>query len=213
VKVILIILNLLLCVFPPKLLADPLAHVESSKDYQRLDRELARQRRLDRTQISKWMDPNSNFGRLFVDPASHHDVVKWLTTDLRGCDTISSGKVTYVEYIEIYSSLRCQKGKLVTYRLLVPHPKFLPMLDYQLIRRFKELTPPESEIEHFQKIDIQEHESKVFIKKNASCLVQIPVERRSIIEVRMKDCGSKIQQLIEVARTLDLKRFNQKITQ
>jgi hypothetical protein len=158
----------------------------------------------------RWINPQSTFGKLFTKNKQAEHMIIWLASNV-GDYRIKKqlglkGKIfAYAE-----ARLKTRDKPLVFMRVLVPHPKYVEMVLYGLIKDFNELTPNDATVVFKQDIEIGGTKGVLFKQKNGHCSLVIDQTRHSKIQLYQKECP-KLNDMVKVAKMLDFQRFSRKL--
>lgn len=159
---------------------------------------------------SRYLPEGSNFASVFIMHDGHDLLHKWiapLETDFTPSPIIGNKAAEYIEGIRIYSS---DKANDIRVRILVPHPKFVPMLKYGLIKAFSEIQPPQLEFQNQESIFIRGDKARLFTHKEGSCSLLMELTKSTLLQLFQQEC-SGLHTLVTLAELLDIRRLERKL--
>lgn len=188
-----------------KAFAEPLQEI--IKEH-RQDQTMARRKSL--STLPPDVDSQSNYGKLFIDPKFREECLKWLGD---GSDNFKIGKTRIdrqVEFIHATRVFRPISAKEILVNLMIPYPTYLSMVQYGLIKDFKELDPEPHDIETTETLDIKGYPGKLYYLKDARCRLNFKLAKETVLSLSSNTCHNS-KEMVDLAEHLDIKRLEQKL--
>lgn len=158
----------------------------------------------------RYLKEGSNFASVFIAGDGYANLQTWISPNeagFLGGPIIGSKTAEYAEAVRNFTS---DTANEIRVRVLVPHPKFVPMLKYNLIKAFSELQPPELEFVNKETIEIRGEKAQLYTHRDQSCSLLMTVTRSTIIQLFQAEC-SGLHHLVTLAEALDIKRLERKL--
>ena len=190
---------------------ESLLHSDQVQKIEKYNRAHDRKIKFRKASNKHWVDLDTNYGKLFYRKVNIPKLIEWLRS--------SSGRFIYgnthttkvKEYISATAKISDGKQKKPIYlEVFVPHPKYAEMIRYNIVKKFRDLTPKKTQIVLQEEVQIGRSFGTIYKLEDGRCKMLIKCERQSIIQLVRHDC-SKISIVEDAARTLDLMRFNHKL--
>ena len=158
----------------------------------------------------RWINPKSTFGKLFTKNKQALSMINWLASETGDYKIRKAVGLKGKEYAYAEARLKKKERPLVFLHVLVPHPKYVEMMLFNLLPDFNELTPPKARLALEQPVEINGHKAVLYKMKNGHCSLVIESARYSRIQLAQKECP-RLNDLMDVAKLLDLVRFKRKL--
>ncbi len=197
---------LCLCGPQPPSFADPLSDLINSPQMNKFQAGAG----LDDLYGPRYLKQGSNFGSVFIDNDGFESLQQWASPLEAGFTGGAIGGYKSTEYVESSRIYQSEKASEIRVRILIPHPKFVPMLKYNLIKPFSEIQPPELDINNEENIDIRGDKARLFTHKDGACSLLINISKSGLIQLFQQEC-SGLHNLVTLAELLDIKRLERKL--
>lgn len=162
---------------------------------------------------AQWLrgvDPNTNFGSLWVSGNAGQLLLNWAGAKLpfvqyrraHGARTrdFVTGEVELTNFDRINARLT----------IMVPHPSIAPLVEGNVLEEFRRLKPPSLEVVGEKSIPLTIGKGMLYEHKRGAASLVIPIAQNGIINLftlHYKDA----QALIDIAKALDIDRLNRKL--
>lgn len=186
--------------------ADPLAELNDSPQMHRFLRNTS----VDSLYTTRYFKPGTNYASVFVEGEGHLELQSWLSPNEGGFDGGHIQGQKTREYIEARRTFTSEKTGDIQVRVIVPHPKYISMIEYGLIRVFKEIEPPLLEVTNEETIDIRGNKATLYMHSDKGCSLKIHSARASVIQLMQTECVG-LHHLVTLAEALDIRRFERKL--
>jgi len=157
----------------------------------------------------KWFKTGSNFQKLFISEDGPRVLLDWLAIN---SIALTPGPIKYhkqIEYVGLEKQFSTHKLKRLSLTVLVPHPKFLDSREAGLLKPFFFFEPPALKTVYGEELDINSFNATMHQKGDGSCSLLLKLTKGAIVNIA-GGCNLK-SDLINTAKTLDLKRLNEKL--
>ena len=162
---------------------------------------------------SNWLrgvDPNTNFGSLWVSKNTGQTLLNW-----------AGAKLPFVQYKRAHGSrtkdfvtgeVELTNFNRVNTRLtiMVPHPSIAPLVEAKVLEEFRRLKPPALEVVGEKSIPLSVGQGMLYEHKKGSASLVIPIAQNgqiNLFTIHYKNA----QALIDIAKALDIDRLNRKL--
>lgn len=162
---------------------------------------------------AQWLrgvDPNTNFGSLWISGNAGQTLLNW-----------AGAKLPFVQYRRDHGSrtkdfvageVELTNFDRVNARLtiLIPHPSIAPLVEANVLAEFRKLTPPALDVVGEKPIPLTVGQAMLYEHKRGSASLVITISQNGRINLstlHYKDA----QALIDIAKGLDIERLNRKL--
>lgn len=194
-------------------MADPLEDLLKSDELKQLERKTQKSQQKNKRRGILKINPNSNFGTLFVDRNGPEHLLDWLSPAVSDFSILSSKSRAnrFKEYAVAETEISSPQNKKLLLLILVPHPKYLEAVKYDLIEAFKNTIPLPDEISKQKPVSAKENVTgTLYSLKDQSCVLNLNLDRGTRFHLKARACFER-KELLDFVDTLDLKRFLMKI--
>ena len=190
-----------------------LGDISTSRVMSRWEEE-ARIGRLNQNKGEKWLKPLHNFSRIFESEKSVLLIDSWLGLRDITFKQLRSQHLLFDDFAISKRIFKSDRNNLMKLEVLIPHPRFQFMAQFNLITAFAELEPPRLDVEYTEDIIIQQmaghlhqHKQKNGDPQLCSILLKLSKEAR----INIVSTCSATKDMIELANQLSIERFKEKL--
>lgn len=212
---IITIAGLALYLSPGHAYADSLTDVLESPEMQKFEQ--ARPTGPNAGKDERWFERDSNFAGLFADlDRGPKSLDEWLgdlsTLAAQGFSFTqkSSGHSPEFLWSERAVSAPGQQAPIII-TVLVPHPRYLSMIEMKLMPRFNELEPPSLKISSVETLRFRNSEGNLYHHRNGGCSILFRLPRGGVLNIGTKICSDN-SALAKIAGELNIDRLKQKLS-
>lgn len=211
-----LIFSFLLLLPAVKLTAETLHDVIVSEAYRQVEQDtfVAKSRRQGKGTNEAWLrgiQPGTNFAMLFEKNQGARLLTRWLDAPHTPFKVVEDLALRRQDVAFAQMELRGKLGEQLTLSVYAPHPSYYPMVQLKVVREYSEMEPPLLPVVHQEEVDVNGYKGHMYYTKSSGCSLLLKLERYSIVRIKTNDCRNAAL-LPQLARELDIKRFNSKIT-
>lgn len=211
VRVLVILGILSMSVAPAVSLADdPLKHLLESPEYQKLSKDGAENDSAPSV-IAKWVDPNSNYGRVLVSPSGLEEMSRWVGQAPPSFAIKSFDARRYREYVRLVHHYSSDVGKDFYLYVMVPYPKFSAMVKYGLVDDFSNLEPPKLRVKSVQSVRVNGLPGDLYHREDNSCSLLIHLVKGAVANFYTPSCDD-LKDMVSLAGMVNLLGLNEKLS-
>ena len=163
----------------------------------------------------RWLDEDSNFSTIFTGDRGRKTLLEW-SGDLSNLTakgfTISGDegeqKPEYVVAVRTITAPGEQQP--ITLTILVPHPKYISLVDMRLLPSFSDLEPPSLGISSVETMKFSTVEARLFHHRSGGCSILFKLPKGALLNLQAKRCGED-NALTRIAGQLTIDRLKQKL--
>lgn len=158
----------------------------------------------------QWLPPGSNFARLFTEHQAAKEVLDWAQpTTVARYDSLRD---QVERFPEGYRATRqyLVGDAAIHVSIFVLHPRFRNQQELGLIKEFAQLEPPTLQVQESREIPLHDDTARFFIHRSGECSLLLPTARDGRVQLLVRSCTDE-QQVVEFARTLNIRRLNRKL--
>jgi len=190
---------------------------DSMQELKKIEQSLARkgsnQQRHDQKQLlsGKWFTAGTNFARLFLSEKGPLNLLDWLGTVIPGYIPGNESPFRRSEFIGAQKSFRDPNLNELLLLILVPHPKFAPVVELGLQASFAKHEPPQLRIIASETVELRSgYEATIYSHDSGACSLVVKGPKSSLLNLEVKSCAIKAS-LIDFAQKLDIERLAMKL--
>ena len=157
------------------------------------------------------VDPESSYGRLFVDSSMKDQIFLWLGD---APEHFIAGRAVSREFKELVSAKRkfvSSRKVEVVVNVLIPHPAYISMVQFNLLKEFTNYLPAPMLVDSTETMDLRGYPGTLYRLKDGKCSVVVRMAKETMVVGLVPSCDNS-RELTEVMRALDLKRLDAKIS-
>lgn len=189
--------------------ADSLEVVTSSKEFRVLAAEQSDRKQYRPPKTGSFYTP---YEALFVNDRAPRELLKWLGVQIPGWK-ITTQQFRITEEVALASMSLANKQKItITVLAQVPKPELQLLATNNALLSLKRLRPPFIDVIASHPIEVQEAIGEYLRTADGSCRIQIKTTKNAFIELKTPKCANS-KQMLQLAKKLNLKRFNGKLSQ
>ncbi|MBN8547830.1 MAG: hypothetical protein J0M12_00795 [Deltaproteobacteria bacterium] len=186
--------------------ADPLTDLDLSPEMARFEST----KREDNLYGPRYMKADSNFAAVFIPGDGYMNLQNWISPSEEGFKGGPISGMRTPEYAEAQRNFTAPSGSEIKSRVLVPHPKFVSMLKFGLIKPFADLEAPALEYVNKESIDIRGTSADLYVTREKNCMLIMHLSRSAVLQLQQSECTG-LNTLVTLAEALDLKRLERKL--
>lgn len=195
--------------------ADSLKEVLDSPEMQKLERASGSNQALDANR--RWLDDESNFAGIFTLGARGRQTLLEWSGDLstladKGFKILGDEGSQTTEYAVAERKISAPgETEPITLTILVPHPKYLSLVDMRLLPIFSDLEPPSLAIDSVETMRFSTVEARLFHHRNGGCSILFKLPKGALLNLKSTRCGED-NALTRIAGQLTIDRLKQKLS-
>lgn len=186
--------------------ADPLSDLDRSPEMLKFNSGA----RGDDLYSERYMKEDSNFAAVFLSSEGYTNLQNWVAPAEGGFTAGVISGLRNPEYVEAIRSFTSDKTSEIKVRILLPHPKYVSMLEYGLVKAFADAEPPNLEYVNKESIDIRGTHADIYVLKENRCALVMHVAKSALVQLTQTDCKG-LNSIVTLAELLDLKRLERKL--
>lgn len=186
--------------------ADPLSDLDRSPEMQKFNSGA----KGDDLYSPRYMKEDSNFGSVFIPSDGYMNLQNWIAPAEGGFTGGAIAGIRLQEYVEAWRPFTSDKSSEIRVRILVPHPKFISMLKYGLVKPFADIEPPALEYLNKEQIDIRGTRADIYVLKDNACSLVMHIALSTVVQLTQTECAG-LNNLVTLAELLDIKRLERKL--
>lgn len=156
----------------------------------------------------KWLPRNTNWAKMFYTSYGARIIHHWLDVGNPEYKVTHKFAMIHPQYARSIRKYRVL-NKEVQVEVLVPHPRYLEMADFNLVKAFGEMEPPKLEVEYSEDLIIKNLDAKLHYKPDSQCSILIKLNRASRINFSAP-CDD-LQEMTDLAEDMSYSRFQHKL--
>lgn len=156
-------------------------------------------------------DPTSNFASIWESSSSPKLLLTWLGVAFTRYRLTESTAGIFAEYAGASILLRSKEGVPVRLDVQVPKPSYWTMAKLKTLASFNRFRPPTLDVIAEQVVPIQGLEANYYRTSKGECSLLFNIEKMGIVNLSTRKCADS-RVMMDVAKSLDFARLNQKLT-
>jgi len=158
-----------------------------------------------------WVNPNTEYGQLFVDQMRAQELVKWCApVKLEGWRFGADLRIGAAEWVGAQRIFYPRRGIPIELTIAVPHPRFLSQLEFNLVNEFARIRPPFLKVKSETPFLFGDTKAVAYQHLDGNCSLVLEGAKQSVIRLVMQRCPST-DALVELGKLLNMDRFNAKL--
>lgn len=186
--------------------ADPLKELMNSPEMQQFDKSWT----AEDINGPRWFKPGTEFTSIFVNADGFLELNVWVAPASGVYVGGAQSGVRSHEHVETERVYSAANMNDIRVRILVPHPKYVSMIQFGLVAAFAELEPPALRFENKEDITVRGRKATLYTLKNGSCMLLFKLTKGSVVQLSQNECRS-LKDLVGLGELLDLARLERKL--
>ena len=151
----------------------------------------------------KWFTPGTNYANLFLKHKGHDLLFGWMGKLGVSYDLKKKKAGKEKEYVFANQEFRSFDRELITISTIVPHPKFLELIELKLIPFFSKLEPKADQYQSKKNFEAAGVSWNAYQVNKHYCKAVASISKKSKIVVEVRPCKN-IDRLITPAQKIDV---------
>lgn len=156
------------------------------------------------------MDPKSNFALLWGDKSGANLALSWIGANMVNYKLTNTMSRRGSEFVKIETAIVDQDRVPIKMEIMIPHPTYRMMVQYNTLKDFNEIQPPRLKIVASEELEFDGVKGMYYRAEKGSCSVVIKLAQLSILHLQTRRCEFS-SKMMDIAKNLDFSRFNEKL--
>ena len=157
------------------------------------------------------MDPKANFTQLWVNSRGPDLLFSWIGANLPRYKLLVVDSYRTFEDLKVLARLQTADRKRVNLEIRIPHPNYYLMAKHKTLGQFNKYEPPTLEVLAQEEVEFNGYPAMYYRTPRSQCSVLFKIEKMGVVNLSVDRCQDS-ELLMDVAKSLDLKRLNQKLS-
>lgn len=160
---------------------------------------------------SAGMDPRANFTQLWDTSRGPELLLSWIGANIPGFKMRIMDTTRSFQDIYAYARLTDSSRRQINLQIRVPHPNYELMVRHSTMPQFTQYEPPKLKTVAEEEVEFNGVPGMYYRSDRARCSIVFKIERMGIVNLWVDRCENS-SVMMEVAKSLDFKRLNAKLS-
>ena len=156
------------------------------------------------------MDPKSNFALLWGDKTGANLAVSWIGANMVDYKLINTFTKRGHELVKIETTAIDRHKIPIKMQILVPHPTYRMMVEYNTLKDFSSIQPPRLRVVASEEIEFNGVKGMYYRTEKGHCSLVIKLAQLSVLNLETRRCEYS-SKMMDIVKKLDFGRFNEKL--
>lgn len=160
---------------------------------------------------SAGMDPRANFTQLWDTSRGPELLLSWIGANIPGFKMRTMDTTRSFQDIYAYARLTDSSRRQINLQIRVPHPNYELMVRHSTMPQFTQYEPPKLKTVAEEEVEFNGVPGMYYRSDRARCSIVFKIERMGVVNLWVDRCENS-SVMMDVAKSLDFKRLNSKLT-
>jgi hypothetical protein len=156
------------------------------------------------------MDPKSNFAQLWGDKTGASLALSWIGANMVNYKLTNTMSRRGSEFVKIETAIVDRERVPIKMEILIPHPTYRMMVQYNTLKDFNEIQPPRLKVVASEELEFSGVKGMYYRAEKGSCTVVIKLAQHSVLHLQTRRCEYS-SKMMDIVKNLDFNRFNEKL--
>jgi hypothetical protein len=157
------------------------------------------------------MDPRSKFALIWANSRGPLLLQSWIGADIVDHKLVNSLSKRYQDMVVSDSIIFPRSKRIaVRMRMLIPHPTYRSMVEYNTMSEFNELQPPTLRIVASEPLEFNGQKGTYYRAERGGCSILFKLSQHAVLNLSVTQCENS-DVMMNIAKHLTFSRLNQKL--